>query len=291
MSATILPYLLSTDHMYFTRYWYLPAAGASILYATAILAVSAKARSAQPAAVLILLVAIGYFAIGKAHTFEGRYLFHAANYYLAHRSEPEQAEQYYLRVIHGYGYGSGLAYSQLGVSQTRSGLPQEAMTSLKQATTVDPNHAVSHRNLGTLQWKAGISEGSVESFEKAIALDQDHTSLLPELGSELIRLEKWELAIRVWEAAVQYWPEQSETQAYLGVSSYNAGRQSEARDKLDAALRLDSENTVALLGLGIISELEGNSVEALRLYEKGFAVEPDNPEFKTRLSNLTKNTR
>ena len=28
MSATILPYLFSTNHVYFTRYWYLPAAGA-----------------------------------------------------------------------------------------------------------------------------------------------------------------------------------------------------------------------------------------------------------------------
>jgi len=230
MSATILPYLFSTNHMYFTRYWYLPAAGASILYAIAILGLSAKARSAKPVAVFILLTAVGYFAITKAHTFEGRYLFHASNYYLAHKKEPEIARRYYLRVIDGYGYNGGLAYSQLGVSQTRSGRAQETMISFKRATELDPDLDIAFRKLGTLQWKDGNSEGAVESFEKAIALDQDHTGLLPELGSELIRLEKGELAIRVWEAAVQYWPEQSEPLGYLGVSLYNAGKQSEARE-------------------------------------------------------------
>ena len=102
----------------------------------------------------------------------------------------------------------------------------------------------------------------------------------------MIQMEKWELGIRIREAAVKYWSKQSEPHAYLGVSLFNHGRQPEAHAEFETALTLASENATALSCQTLISELSGDPQEAIKLYNKGLALAPDDQQFKTRLSNL-----
>ena len=287
MTATILPYLLSTDHMYFTRYWYLPAAGASLLYAMILGAVTDRLRSpARLPATLSILAVTSYFAMGKAHIFEGRYLFHAANYYLAHRHEPHQAEEYYTRVINDYGYATGMVYSQLGAAQVRGGEITAAIASFRKAISVAPAYGVGYLNLGVSLYQQGNINEAIDNFARAIAIDRSRAELLAGLGEDLMRQERWDLAARVWRIACEAWPGDANPPAYLGISLFRSGKTSEAQESFGQALRISTDNTTALFGLGLLYKRSGNTSEAIHLYRKCLAIAPDNDEVRIHLAEL-----
>lgn len=146
-------------------------------------------------------------------------------------------------------FGNALLLSNLGVVRTHLGRYQEALESFEIGLAISPNSSVIHTNRARTRLYMQDYAGALSDLNKTLGID-----------------------------SVQEWPLQMRGLLLLATDSIEAAR----KDFLRLA-RLHPENPRALSGLARIAEKEGNTDEALRLYDEALKLD-DDPE--TRFSRI-----
>ena len=136
-----------------------------------------------------------------------------------------------------------VAEDNMGAELINEGNIAEARGHFQQAIQINPQDAFSQIDIGVCDKKMGNLQGAIEHYQAALRL-----SASPSLRST----------------------------AYSNLGSlYRLGdNYPAARDNYMASLRIDPENAMALLGLGLVTQKTGNLPDAIDDYSRAMAVGP-----------------
>ncbi|HEV2402467.1 MAG TPA: tetratricopeptide repeat protein, partial [Candidatus Sulfotelmatobacter sp.] len=126
-----------------------------------------------------------------------------------------------------------VAEDNLGGALLREGKPDAAFPHFEAASQIDPRDPMSHNNLGVYFQTHGRLNDAVEQYQSVIALTSDAGLL-------------------------------AQTYANLGAAQRALGEDAGARESFEHALHLNSDQSSAWLGLGLLEQKEGNLQDAMR---------------------------
>ena len=144
--------------------------------------------------------------------------------------------------------------NERGLQLFTKGKFDAAMKEYQQAIQFDPELAAAHNNLGTAYFALGRLEDASAAFHHACELDDDYGQAFFNLALVQIKLGQQkeanatlDLALRAYNSA--------------GAAHLKARRLKEAEEAFRGMLQIDPEYSVALIGLGLVSN-------AARRYEE-----------------------
>ena len=131
-------------------------------------------------------------------------------------------------------------YNQLGVLQRTSLLPDEAISSFKSATRLEPESATAHFHLGGSLEAAGRLEEALTSYRRALDLEssENEARIHNNIGGVLGRLGRTREALRAYAEAEEADPAFPETQWNLAALNMELGNLPKARKHLEGARKL-----------------------------------------------------
>lgn len=136
-----------------------------------------------------------------------------------------------------------VAEDNLGAELINEGNIPAARSHFQRATEINPQDAFSQIDIGVCDKKMGNVKGAVEHYEAALRLSEAPTlrsTAYSNLGS-----------------------------LYRMAHNYDA-----ARENYAAALRIDSQNSMTLTGLGLVAQKTGDYPTAIDYYSRAVAIEP-----------------
>jgi len=168
---------------------------------------------------------------------------------------------------------------------------------------VDPELESAHFGLGVIALKQGRSEDAVTELASAVQIKRTDADALNMLGTALLQAGEPERAVTATRQAIALVPvgwcepyAQLET-AYTslgdaagagyaaGMNAFCEGRRDEARAKLGAATTSDHAID-ALIGLGLVAEVENDQAAAVDAYGKVLAMDPKNFAANTGMGRI-----
>jgi Flp pilus assembly protein TadD len=150
------------------------------------------------------------------------------------------------------------AHNLLGVAFDRKGMPERARDSYERAVKVEPEDAQTLNNLGYSLYLNGNYRAAVDKLKRAAKLAPADERILNNLALAQCRLGKYKEALKSFTRAGGEFMGRINTATMLE----RAGRDSEAIEQYEAALRIQSNSTVALRRLADLYERYGRANEA-----------------------------
>lgn len=139
----------------------------------------------------------------------------------------------------------------------------EASRIFEEFVSERPTHAWGHYMLGLSQWKSGRPEDAELSFERVLKLDGDHTKTLVNLGRVLLELDRpaeaRELALRAHDVDPTY----VAAVRTVARAEDELGNDSAAVERYLEALKLDPSDVWSMNNLGLIHIRVGRFEEAI----------------------------
>jgi Flp pilus assembly protein TadD len=123
-------------------------------------------------------------------------------------------------------------WNALGVAQSDSGRPKEALDAFGRALAIDPENVESIEDRGIVHLRAGNLAAAGEDFRRALAIDAELPRAWNGLGVALARSGDESEAIRAWTRAVALDPRLYDALFNLGLTAGRHGMRREARDAL-----------------------------------------------------------
>lgn len=139
--------------------------------------------------------------------------------------------------------GNFVAHDNLGNALVYQGRFDEAIPHFRAAIAINPKDPLGHVNIGAYERQHGHLQEAIEHYQTALSLTSDkrlQATVYGNLGS-----------------------------AYRHLHDY-----SRAKDSYEAALRLDNENFVALIGIGLLSYRAGDFRQAAEQFSRAAASQP-----------------
>ncbi len=185
------------------------------------------------------------------------------------------------------------------------GAKEWAVKKYRNAIKLEPNNPVIYTELGKIYISAGETDAAIKEFEKALELKENYLDAGLQLGlayetrgnsqkaiSQLISLGSVERIDSVIAAGQVVSPVGAsldiDAAFQLGRIYYNEGRNSEAKNLFLKIAKINSTHSNARYSLGLIYEKEGEYELALREFEIVSAMNPQNEEVKSKISELKK---
>ena len=131
-------------------------------------------------------------------------------------------------------------HNNWGVLQATAGSPSAAASAFRRALEVNPNSATALANLGTALTALGDRQGAIRRFEQAVANDPNNGPARVNLGVAALEAGRVAAAIVHFEASLAVSGDESQIfiRYMLGQAYEQVGRQNDARDLMQSALRL-----------------------------------------------------
>jgi tetratricopeptide (TPR) repeat protein len=201
---------------------------------------------------------------------------------------------------------------RLGAICLQREAPQEALSPLAHALTLDPNSADTHNDFGIALAKLGQFAPARAEYEKAVTLEPDFAAAHSNLANALAALGEKDEAIARFRIALALAPDRSDTHNDLGVTLATSDRQKEAIPHFERAvalapefgdahenlanalsavdrhdhaiahfrkvLALHPDMVAAYCGLGYALQMSEQPEDALAAYARALAIAPDNAE-------------
>jgi tetratricopeptide (TPR) repeat protein len=139
------------------------------------------------------------------------------------------------------------------------------------------NNYVAHDQLGDFLARQGRTEEAAAQFRVALAIRPDDLPANLNLGTYEHGRGNLRAAIERYEMVARYAADTSlRATAYgnLGSAYRQLGDFDKAKNYFETALRLDPERAMALIGLGLIAQNNGDLPEAVSQYSRAMAVQP-----------------
>lgn len=166
-------------------------------------------------------------------------------------------------------------YCCIGDSLRRSGKPDEALQQFEEAVRLAPDHAEAQADLAQLYAAGGRIDEAIEACRAALKSKPNMLRALSNLSSLLSDKGDHEEAIEVCRKGLEIRPRDPALLFNMAKALAGRGDGRAAREQLEKALNADPENVPALFEMARIHEREGRVIDAVRLFEKAAALEPD----------------
>jgi Flp pilus assembly protein TadD len=150
------------------------------------------------------------------------------------------------------------AHSLLGVAFDRKGMPERAKDSYERAVKAEPEDAQTLNNLGYSLYLNGNYRAAVDKLKRAAKLAPADERILNNLALAQCRLGKYKDALKSFTRAGGEYMGRINTATMLE----RAGRDAEAIEQYEAALRIQSNSEVAMRRLADLYQRYGRTNEA-----------------------------
>jgi protein O-mannosyl-transferase len=141
-----------------------------------------------------------------------------------------------------------VAEDNIGAELVKLGKIEEAKRHFQVAIDLNPGDALSQLDIGVCEKRLGNTQAAVEHYQAALRLSADPTLRSTALGN-------------------------------LGSFYRLSGNYTLARENYAAALKIDPEASLPLMGLGVIAQKTGDLRQALDFYSRAVQVEPSDAEY------------
>ncbi|MEM7193896.1 MAG: tetratricopeptide repeat protein [Pseudomonadota bacterium] len=173
----------------------------------------------------------------------------------------------------------------LGATQHRLGLLDEAASTLKKAVELGPQNAVAHDNLGVVLSSLGKLDAAARHHKKALTLNPNLALTYANYGLVMEKLDKLESAIDQFKAAIELDRHLLSGHLGLGRCYHLLEEFDHAGAAFQSALKIDRENLSARTGLAEIHTKTGRHKKALSQYKTLIKERPESPELLIMLAN------
>ncbi|MDJ0947455.1 MAG: tetratricopeptide repeat protein [Alphaproteobacteria bacterium] len=218
--------------------------------------------------------------------------------------------------------GNAAALHLSGLVAWKTGVPERALSAIRQATRNAPLVAEYHFDLGTLLQQQGDVDAAIHaldqalhlrpdwaqahnargnalkqgahlddalaSFSRAVELDPEVAIFQTDRGEALRLLGHQEDAILAFDRALQLDPGVRAAHNNRGNALWDLGRHDEALASYDEAIRLDPDHWLAHYNRGNALRLLGRLLEALASLDQAVRLGPDNVEVHLNRGNVLK---
>jgi len=174
------------------------------------------------------------------------------------------------------------------LNQISQGQTALAMSSLQEATGLNPGMALYHDTLGMLLLDLGRIDQAVAELKKAVDLDPHRGDTYFHLGTALAEARRWDGAVAAYRKAIAQ-PSLTVTDyahQNLGLALFHLGRFREAEDALRFALSVDPDLQAAYYNLGLVLTAEKRQDEAKAFFRRARQIAPESPFGRAAVERL-----
>ena len=174
------------------------------------------------------------------------------------------------------------------LNQISQGQTALAMSSLQEATGLNPGMALYHDTLGMLLLDLGRIDQAVAELKKAVDLDPHRGDTYFPLGTALAEARRWDSAVAAYRKAIAQ-PSLTVTDyahQNLGLALFHLGRFREAEDALRFALSVDPDLQAAYYNLGLVLTAEKRQDEAKAFFRRARQIAPESPFGRAAVERL-----
>ena len=174
------------------------------------------------------------------------------------------------------------------LNQISQGQTALALSSLQEATGLNPGMALYHDTLGMLLLDLGQIDQAVAELNKAVDLDPHRGDTYFHLGTALAEARRWDGAVAAYRKAIAQ-PSLTVTDyahQNLGLALFHLGRYREAEDALRFALSVDPDLQAAYYNLGLVLTAEKRQDEAKAFFRRARQIAPESPFGRAAVERL-----
>lgn len=174
------------------------------------------------------------------------------------------------------------------LTQANQGQTALALTSLQEATRLDPHTALYHDTLGLMLLDLGRLDQALAELNQAVALDPNRGDSYFHLGTALAEARRWEEAVAAYRKAINQPSLTVLDLAHqnLGLALFHLGKYREAEDALRFALSLDPQLQAAYYNLGLVLTAEKRPEEAKASFRRAQQLAPESPFGRAAVDRL-----
>jgi predicted TPR repeat methyltransferase len=178
----------------------------------------------------------------------------------------------------------------LGAVLMSQGRLDEAESLLREAISLDRDHAISNYNLGNVLKKQGKIEEAKDRYLRAIDTDRSHAGAHFNIGNIYMEEGRVDEALSYFSNAISLNPAHVAAHLNTGNILKTQGKMDEALASYRTVLARDENNMAAYHNIGIILKAQGKIDEAIDAYNRAIKIEPENSSAQNNLGNLLKDS-
>lgn len=179
-----------------------------------------------------------------------------------------------------------VCYNAVALVKTALGRMDEAVESLKQASSLAPGQTFHWNNLGNLYCQLDRQEEAMAALEKAIELNPLDAVSWNGLGNVYQKLGRCDDAIATYQKAIEFAPNCAYPWIGLGDVFASSERIEEAVAAYQKAIQINQRIIHPWISLGNIFEKQRHSQDAIRAYQKAFEIDPNNAQLWNEQGNV-----
>lgn len=134
-------------------------------------------------------------------------------------------------------------------------------------------------NLGNAYSKMENWNKAVWAYDYCVLINEEFSPAYFNLGNAYLSMDKFQLSIDNFEKCMQLDGEDGLALCYIGECHEQLGNYDLAKHYYHRSIEFVPELPEAWLGLGIVSDLEGNTIEGINLINKAISLDPANGSF------------
>ena len=160
-------------------------------------------------------------------------------------------------------------HNERGLEFFSKGKLDDAIKEYQEAIKFDPKLAAAYNNMGSAYFAGNHFEEAAAAFGRACELDPENGQVFFNLALAQLKLGRQKEATESLDAALRAYNS-------TGEADLQAGRLKEAEEAFRGMLQIDSEYAPALIRLGLVSNVGGRYEEAAQNFRRVIAREPAN---------------
>jgi tetratricopeptide (TPR) repeat protein len=162
---------------------------------------------------------------------------------------------------------------ELALWQAKNKDYEDAITTITQAATLDPESSRIPFQQGLMELSAGQPAAAVESFQRAVTLDPDNAANHLNLGIAMYQAGQMEAAVPTFRQAVALRPELAAARLLLAQVLASSGSLGDAESEYRQVLVQEPRNAKALRGLGFCRLRAADYPAAAAAYSQSVEIE------------------
>ena len=165
----------------------------------------------------------------------------------------------------------------------RTGRYEDAARHFEVYTASHPKNAFGHYMLGLSAWKSGDRKAAEKAFDAALALDPSHLKSLLNSSRVLLEADRATEALERIERALEIDSLSADGYRLLGRANVALGRTDEAIGAYRRAIVIDNGDVWSMNNLGLIYIEQGEAEQALAPLARAVELQPTAPVFQNNL--------
>jgi tetratricopeptide (TPR) repeat protein len=165
-----------------------------------------------------------------------------------------------------------------GQIKLREGKPNEAVSSLQDAVSHDPDNAAGHYNLGIAYDQIGDQSRAESEWREAVRSDPKMIEASRALAGVAMRKADWSGLNQLAATIIQAQPMLADGYALQAVAAINMKERDRAEQSVQKAIAVAPRNPLGYLQLGALRLMENKYAEAEKAYETVLELEPQSSD-------------